>query len=102
MIAHTDDTNKIQKQKISKLKENNKFESWNNTNKGKVNPAYTKTKDGIHIIFGISIHKAAQVLIREKVLTELKNIWDDLPLINDILDISGISDISYIIDISDR
>ena len=52
--------------------------------KPKVNIMDTKTKDGIHIIFGVSMHKAAQVMIRDKVLSELKEIWDDLPLTNDI------------------
>jgi P4 family phage/plasmid primase-like protien len=49
-----------------------------------VNRLDTKTKDGIHIIFGISMHKAAQILIRENILPELKEIWEDLPLTNDI------------------
>ena len=50
--------------------------------KSKVNILDTKTKDGIHIIFGIAMHKAAQVFIRERVVPELSEIWDDLPLIN--------------------
>lgn len=49
-----------------------------------VNVLDTKTKDGIHIIFGLATHKATQVLIREKVLPELKIVWEDLPLTNDI------------------
>jgi len=52
--------------------------------KSKVNVMETKTKDGIHIIFGLLMHKAGQIMIREKVLPELKLIWDDLPLTNDI------------------
>ena len=52
--------------------------------KSSVNIMDTKTKDGIHIILGLSTHKAEQVLIRDKVLPELKEIWEDLPLINDI------------------
>ena len=52
--------------------------------KPKVNIMDTKTKDGIHIIFGVSMHKAAQVMIRDKVLSELKDIWDDLPLTNNM------------------
>ena len=51
--------------------------------KSKVNVLDTKTKDGIHIIFGISTHRAEQVFIREEVLPELQVIWDDLPLVND-------------------
>jgi len=52
--------------------------------KSSVNILDAKTKDGIHIIFGISTHKAAQMMLREKVLPELKEIWDDLPLKNEI------------------
>ena len=52
--------------------------------KPNVNIMDTKTKDGIHIILGISTHKAEQVIIREKVMPDIKIIWDDLPLINDI------------------
>ena len=55
--------------------------------KPNVNILENKTKDGIHIIFGISMHKATQVLLRERVLTELKDIWDDLPLANDFDDV---------------
>ena len=50
--------------------------------KSQVNIMDTKTKDGIHIIFGILMHKAAQVMLRHKILDELKEIWDDLPLTN--------------------
>ena len=35
--------------------------------KNEVNCLDTKTKDGVHIIFGLAMHKAAQVLLREKV-----------------------------------
>ena len=52
--------------------------------KSSVNVLDTKTKDGIHIIFGISMHKAAQSLIRDKVMPELKEVWDDLPFTNDM------------------
>lgn len=41
-----------------------------------------KTKDGIHLIFGIKLHKAIQSMIRNEVIDEIKNIWDDLPLEN--------------------
>lgn len=54
-----------------------------------VNILENKTKDGLHIIIGIQMHKALQVILRQKVLPELKNVWDDLPVINewnDILD----------------
>lgn len=54
-----------------------------------VNCMNDKTKDGIHMIFGIKMHKGLQVLIRNKVLPDLKEIWEDLPIINswdDVLD----------------
>jgi P4 family phage/plasmid primase-like protien len=52
-----------------------------------VNALENKTKDGMHIIIGIQMHKALQVVLRKKVLPELKTIWDDLPLVNDWEDI---------------
>tara|TARA_B100000902_G_C27307425_1_gene916333 strand:+ start:1463 stop:2527 length:1065 start_codon:yes stop_codon:yes gene_type:complete len=60
-----------------------------------VNKEDLKTKDGIHIIFGISMHKAAQVLLRKRVLDTtdgkcgLSSLWIDLPVKNtweDVLD----------------
>ena len=54
-----------------------------------VNRMDDKTKDGIHMIFGIKMHKGLQVLLRQKVLPELKEIWEDLPITNgweDVLD----------------
>jgi P4 family phage/plasmid primase-like protien len=55
--------------------------------KNDVNTLENKTKDGIHIIIGVQMHKALQVLLRKKVLPELKNIWDDLPITNDWEDV---------------
>ena len=40
------------------------------------------TKDGIHMIIGAQIDHTMQVLIREKMITKLADIWQDLPLIN--------------------
>ena len=57
--------------------------------KDSVNTLDDKTKDGIHIIIGMKMHKALQVILRKKVLPELKNSWDDLPITNtweDVLD----------------
>tara|TARA_Y100000768_G_scaffold351103_1_gene301776 strand:- start:405 stop:3257 length:2853 start_codon:yes stop_codon:yes gene_type:complete len=48
-----------------------------------------KTKDGIHIIIGIQMHKALQVILREKILEKIKDLWDDIPIINtwdDVID----------------
>lgn len=41
------------------------------------------TKDGIHIIFTIKMHKAVQVIIRESVINEISSMWDDLNIVND-------------------
>lgn len=57
--------------------------------KPNVNQLEDKTKDGIHITMGLSMHKAAQIVLRNKVLEEIDNIWDDLPITNtweDVLD----------------
>jgi len=48
-----------------------------------VNCLEDKTKDGVHIIIGIKCHKAVQILLREKMLKEIEEIWDDLPITND-------------------
>jgi P4 family phage/plasmid primase-like protien len=52
--------------------------------KQKVNRLADKslTKDGIHIIIGIQMDHVMQVMLREKVLEKIGEIWD-LPLIND-------------------
>lgn len=50
--------------------------------KHEVNILKDKTKDGIHIIFGISMHRAGHILIREEVIKEIKNLWQHLSLIN--------------------
>ena len=50
--------------------------------KQKVTRLADKTKDGIHIIFGLQVHKAVQVMIREDVIPELSQVWDDLPIVN--------------------
>jgi phage/plasmid-associated DNA primase len=47
------------------------------------------TKDGIHLIIGASCSFNVKQLIREAVMYELKELWNDLPLINtdeDLLD----------------
>jgi P4 family phage/plasmid primase-like protien len=50
--------------------------------KPNVNMLEDKTKDGIHLIIGIKMHKAMQVMLRDAVLTEIKNMWEDLPITN--------------------
>lgn len=47
-----------------------------------VNQLEDKTKDGIHIIFGIKMERAVQVMLREMILPEMKTIWEDLPITN--------------------
>jgi len=57
--------------------------------KSHVNCLDTKTKDGIHIIMATKMHKALQVMLRNRVMPELKENWDDLPVTNswdDIID----------------
>ena len=50
--------------------------------KKKVNCLPEKTKDGIHIIIGISMHKGLQTLLRDKMIEDLPDMWDDLPTTN--------------------
>ena len=50
--------------------------------KPNVNMLEDKTKDGIHIIICIKMHKALQVILREKIVSEIKGMWDDLPIKN--------------------
>jgi len=52
-----------------------------------VNVLDSKTKDGIHMIIGVRCHKAIHVLIRDAVMYELKEIWEDLPLTNSAEDL---------------
>ena len=47
-----------------------------------VNIQDTVTKDGIHMIIGLKMDRILQLLLREAVLPELKEIWEDLPLEN--------------------
>jgi len=52
--------------------------------KSEVNKLENKTKDGIHIIFGALVDRAAQIVLREKVLTDIKEAWEDLPFTNSV------------------
>ena len=52
-----------------------------------VNMLENKTKDGIHMIIGVQMHKALQVLLRKKALEEIKVMWEDLPITNDWEDV---------------
>jgi len=55
--------------------------------KDNVNVLENKTKDGIHMIIGACCHYATKQLIREAVMYELKDLWNDLPLTNDVDDL---------------
>lgn len=50
--------------------------------KPNVNVLDIKTKDGIHLIICVSMHKALQVILREMVKEEIKTMWEELPIIN--------------------
>lgn len=50
--------------------------------KSDVNLLDDVTKDGIHMLVGVQMDRALQVMVRNHVLKELPNIWTDLPLIN--------------------
>jgi len=50
--------------------------------KKSVNILDTKTKDGIHIIVGLKVHKGIQAMVREAALSELGELWSDLPVEN--------------------
>lgn len=62
--------------------------------KPNINKLDDKTKDGIHLIFGLKLDHTLQVMLREKVLNKIGDVLEDLPLINeyeDVLD-RGISE----------
>lgn len=50
--------------------------------KNAVNQIENTTKDGIHLIIGISMHKGLQIILRKNVLRDIVLIWDDLPITN--------------------
>ena len=52
-----------------------------------VNVLEDKTKDGIHIIFNINMHKAEQCVLRKMVLDEINGIWDNLCITNKFDDV---------------
>jgi len=72
---------------IDKLTEIYKFDTSQEINvyvleKHDVNILDDKTKDGIHLIFTISMHKAEQVILRKKIINDIEQIWDSLPITN--------------------
>jgi P4 family phage/plasmid primase-like protien len=50
--------------------------------KSKVNMIEGMTKDGIHIIFGVKMHKGLQVMLRKRILKEIPSMWSDIPVTN--------------------
>tara|TARA_B100000902_G_scaffold307200_1_gene296049 strand:+ start:1519 stop:4302 length:2784 start_codon:yes stop_codon:yes gene_type:complete len=52
--------------------------------KDSVNFLNDKTKDGVHIVICIKMHKAIQSYIRKELLSEIESIWDDLGYTNSI------------------
>ena len=58
--------------------------------KPNVNCLEDKTKDGIHIIFGISSTADEQLYLRKKVIEDINNVLNDLPLQNNYEDVFDI------------
>lgn len=50
--------------------------------KQNVNILDNKTKDGVHIIVGLKVHKGVQSLLRDRILPEVGDLWSDLPIEN--------------------
>ena len=42
----------------------------------------TYTKDGIHILIGLKMHKAIQVILRKRVIADIAGMWDDIQITN--------------------
>ena len=54
-----------------------------------VNLLEDTTKDGVHILIGMKMDRALQVMLRKRLLVQMPTIWGDLPLTNsweDVLD----------------
>jgi len=57
--------------------------------KSNVNCLEDKTKDGIHMIIGLHIVRALNMIFRANIIDELAMVWDDLPITNtwgDVID----------------
>jgi len=55
--------------------------------KPNVNILEDKTKDGIHIVFGIALNKYIQKELKNIAIKRLTNLWEDLPLTNTFDDV---------------
>ena len=54
------------------------------TQKDTPNCLEDKTKDGLHVVICIKMHKAVQSFIRKDLLLQIKSMWDDIPYTNSI------------------
>jgi P4 family phage/plasmid primase-like protien len=73
---------------LVKIKNNVNIEAYVMEKKD-VNKQEQLTKDGIHIIISISMHKGLQVLLRKKILKDIPTMWSDIPITNswdDVID----------------
>lgn len=50
--------------------------------KDDINIQETVTKDGIHLLFGIQLDHSIQKILRENIVKEISEIWNDIPIIN--------------------
>jgi len=69
----------------SMIKEDNPFEiniPVYVMQKEDINPTPDYVKDGIHLIFGITMTHGCQMILRHRVVEEIGDIFEDLPLIN--------------------
>jgi len=71
----------MQLSKICILQDKQKIEVFV-MEKPDVNVLEEKTKDGIHILFGIGMHRAGQIYLREQILPDIKKLWSHLPMTN--------------------
>ena len=49
---------------------------------GKIDSAKSLTKDGIHMIIGIQMDHTMQQMLRNKVMDQISEMWEDLPITN--------------------
>lgn len=76
--------------KYYNIDENNNIEIFI-LEKKHVNMHENFTKDGIHIIFCLKVCRELQMIIRNNIISEITNIWGDLPITNtweDVFDLS--------------
>jgi hypothetical protein len=47
-----------------------------------VNLLEDTTKDGVHILIGMKMDRALQMMLRKRLITQMPTIWGDLPVTN--------------------